>query len=75
MFCLFSKEFGIVSLLVGDYSVDECMVVFLCDLGCCYVVCGFFGMCFVLSMLCGDIVNYLCLVLEMVSWVLMCFCS
>lgn len=65
-------EIGKVVILVVNYCIEECMVVFLLDMFECYVWCGFFVMCFNLMMVCIEIVNYLWMVLEIVSCVFCC---
>lgn len=75
LFRLLSKELGKLSLLAGDYSTDQRMAAFLCDLGERYAARGFSGTRFNLSMSRGDIANYLRLAPETVSRVLTRFRS
>jgi CRP/FNR family transcriptional regulator len=70
LFRMLSKELGTVSLLAGDHSADERVAAFLLDLGHRYMVRGFSGTQFHLSMSRGDIANYLRLAAETVSRVL-----
>lgn len=72
MFSLFSVEIGKVVMLVVNYCIDVWVVVFLLDLFGCYVCWGFLVICFMLMMVCIDIVNYLCMVLEIIICVLWC---
>lgn len=76
MMCLMSGEIKgdqDMILLLLKKNVEECLVVFIYNLFCCFVQCGFLLCEFCLMMICGDIGNYLGLMVEIISCLLGCF--
>ena len=70
LFRLMSKDISASYLLTGDFSADERLAAFICDLSARYAARGYSARRLHLSMPRSDIANYLCLAPETVSRVL-----